>query len=140
MVNVEGYEVPDELYYTEQHTWARIEGDVATFGITPIGLAIAGNVSFIRARKVGMKVQQGKLFGTMEAGKGVLKMPAPLSGEILEVNPPVLERKLDVVNNDPYGDGWLVKVKVADPGEKDNLIHGDKLEPWARAEVEKLPK
>jgi glycine cleavage system H protein len=139
-MNIAGFEMPEDLYYTELHTWARIDGTTATIGLDRIGIALAGKVSFVRVKKAGMKVEQGTALGTMEAGKGVVKLPAPLTGDILEVNPMLAGRQLEKVNNDPYGAGWLVKIKVANPAEKDKLLHGDKMIAWAKAEAAKAPK
>ena len=139
-MDVAGFEMPEDLYYTDMHTWARIEGDLATIGLDKIGIALAGKVSFIRVKKVGMKVEQGSALGTMEAGKGVVKLIAPLSGDIIEINPILSGRQLEKVNNDPYGEGWLVKIKVANPSEKDKLLYGDKMVSWAKGEAAKAPK
>ncbi|GAB4310499.1 MAG: glycine cleavage system protein H [Promethearchaeota archaeon] len=141
LVNVDGYEVPDDYYYTELHTWARLEGDgTATVGVTTIGVKLAGNITHVRTKKVGMRVKQNATFGTMEAGKGVVRLPSPLSGEILEVNPALAERNLDPVNQDPYGAGWLLKMRVDDPGEVKNLIGGERVASWAAEEAKKVSK
>jgi len=139
-MNIAGFEMPEDLYYTDMHTWARINGAVATVGLDKIGIALAGKVSFVRVKKVGMKVEQGTALGTMEAGKGVVKLPAPLTGNIIEVNPILSGRQLDILNNDPYGAGWLVKVKLVNPAEKEKLLYGDKMVAWAKAEAAKVPK
>ncbi len=139
-MNIAGFEMPEDLYYTDMHTWARIDGATATIGLDKIGIALAGKVSFIRVKKAGMKVEQGTALGTMEAGKGVVKLPAPLTGDIMEVNSILAGRQLDKVNSDPYGAGWLVKIKVANPAEKEKLLHGDKMIAWAKAEAAKAPK
>lgn len=138
-MDISGFDMREELFYTKLHTWALIEGDVATVGLDPIGIALAGNVSFVRVKKAGMTVEQDKALGTMEAGKGVVKLPAPVSGEILEVNPILAGRELSALNTDPYGEGWLVKIHVQNPGETENLLAGDQMVAWAEAEAAKVP-
>lgn len=139
MVTIDGYEVPDDYYYTDQHTYANIQGELAIVGVTTVGIDIAGKISFIRAKKRGT-IKQMKTFGTMEAGKGVLRLPAPLSGEIVELNPLIAKRKLTMVNQDPYGEGWIIKIKYSDKSELENLIGGEKIEPWIKEEVTKVSK
>ena len=139
-MDIAGFEMPDDLYYTDMHTWARIDGAVATIGLDKIGIALAGKVSFVRVKKAGMKVEQGTALGTMEAGQGVVKLTTPSTGDLTEVNPMLAGRQLNKLNNDPYGEGWLLKIKVVNPAEKSKLFHGDKMVSWAKTEAAKVPK
>jgi glycine cleavage system H protein len=138
MVEVGGYELPDDLYYYEQHTWIRIEDDLVRVGLDRIGLARAGKIVFIRVKQ-GKAISQGKTFGTAEAGKGVIPLYAPVSGDVVESNPNVDKRNVAALNEDPYGEGWIVKMKPSNlEGELEKLKHGDDVIPWAEEEVAKI--
>lgn len=112
---------PDELLYHAEHDWARIDGDAATFGITWYAQDALGEVVFFEAPKVGATVAKDEPYAEIESVKAVSDVVAPLSGEVLEVNP-ALSDSPETVNEDPYGAGWLVKVKLSDPGETDSLL------------------
>ena len=138
MVEVGGYELPDDLYYYEQHTWIRIEDDLVRVGLDRIGLARAGKIVFIRVKQ-GKAINQGKTFGTAEAGKGVIPLYAPVSGDVVESNPNVDKRNVAALNEDPYGEGWIVKMKPSNlEDELTKLKHGDDVIPWAEEEVAKI--
>jgi glycine cleavage system H protein len=138
MVEVGGYELPDDLYYYEQHTWIRIEDDLVWVGLDKIGLARAGKIVFIRVKQ-GKAISQGKTFGTAEAGKGVIPLYAPVSGDVVESNPNVDKRNVAALNEDPYGEGWIVKMKPSNlEDELAKLKHGDDVIPWAEEEVAKI--
>ena len=117
--------VPGELKYTKDHEWIRIEGNLATVGITDFAQGELGDIVFIEIETVGETLKMEEVFGTIEAVKTVSDLFMPLSGEILEVNP-LLEESPDVVNKDPYGKGWMVKIKIADPSEANNLLTAEK--------------
>ncbi len=119
--------IPKELKYTKDHEWARIEGDVATVGITDYAQGELGDIVFVELPKAGSSVSQGDSFGTIEAVKAVSDLYAPLSGEITEVNA-ALDEAPETVNNSPYGDGWMIKIKISDPSEVDNLLSADDYE------------
>ena len=119
--------IPKELKYTKDHEWARIEGDVATVGITDYAQGELGDIVFVEPPKAGSSVSQGDSFGTIEAVKAVSDLYAPLSGEITEVNA-ALDEAPETVNNSPYGDGWMIKIKISDPSEVDNLLSADDYE------------
>lgn len=140
MVKVNGYELPDNLYYHEKHTWIIVEGDLVRVGIDEIGLAIAGKIVFIRMKKQGREVKAGKSIGTAEAGKGVIPITAPVTGEIVELNSKIGKRETALLNDDPYGEGWVAILKpTGDLNEELNqLISGDKLEPWAKEELKEI--
>jgi glycine cleavage system H protein len=112
---------PDELLYHAEHDWARIEGDVATFGITWYAQDTLGEVVFFEPPAVGTNVTKDEPYTEVESVKAVSDVIAPLSGEIVEINE-ALGSSPETLNDDPYGEGWMVKVRVSDPSEKDALM------------------
>ena len=112
---------PEDLKYHPEHDWARIEGDEATFGITWYAQDALGEVVFFDPPEVGAQVGQNQTYAEVESVKAVSDVFAPLSGEIIEVNE-VLADQPEKINSDPYGDGWMVKVRLSDPGEADSLL------------------
>ena len=112
---------PPELKYHEEHDWARIEGDVATFGVTWYAQDQLGEVVFFDPPEVGKAVRMGDPYAEVESVKAVSDVIAPLSGEIVEVNT-ALGDDPEAINNDPYGAGWMVKVRLSDPSEADDLL------------------
>jgi glycine cleavage system H protein len=112
---------PDDLKYHREHDWARIDGDEAVLGITWFAQDALGELVHFEAPTAGSNVAAGRSYGEVESVKAVSDVIAPLSGEVLEVNQAVVDAP-ETVNEDPYGDGWLVKIRVADPGETDALM------------------
>ena len=112
---------PEDLKYYAEHDWARIDGDSATFGITWYAQDALGEVVFFDAPKVGAEVSKGQPYTEVESVKAVSDVFAPLSGEVTQVNESLAD-KPETINEDPYGDGWLVKVKLSDPSEVDALM------------------
>ena len=112
---------PDDLRYHPEHDWARIEGDVATFGITWFGQDALGEIVFFDAPEVGKTIAKDGSYAEVESVKAVSDVIAPLSGEVIEVNE-ALTNSPELVNEDPYGEGWLVKVRLSDPSEADELM------------------
>jgi glycine cleavage system H protein len=112
---------PDDLLYHPEHDWVRIDGDTATFGITWFAQDALGEVVFIDPPEVGTRVTKDEPYAEVESVKAVSDVIAPMSGEIVEVNTALAE-KPETINDDPYADGWLVRVKLSDPGEKDSLM------------------
>jgi glycine cleavage system H protein len=112
---------PDDLKYHSEHDWARIEGDSATFGITWYAQDALGEVVFYDAPQVGATVSKDTAYTEVESVKAVSDVIAPLSGEVTAVND-TLADKPETINDDPYGEGWLVKVKLSDPSEADSLM------------------
>ncbi len=112
---------PEELKYTEEHEWVRLDGDSAIIGITDFAQSELGDIVYVDINTVGDTVEQNEVFGSVEAVKTVSDLFMPLTGEVLEVNP-AIDDKPELVNSDPYGDGWLIKVKVADKGQYDGLL------------------
>jgi glycine cleavage system H protein len=112
---------PDDLKYHPEHDWARIEGDSATFGITWYAQDQLGEVVFFDPPQVGGTIAKDQPYAEVESVKAVSDVVAPLSGEVLEVNSALAESP-EQVNEDPYGEGWLVKVRLSDPSEVDSLL------------------
>jgi glycine cleavage system H protein len=112
---------PADLIYHAEHDWARIDGDVATFGITWYAQDALGEVVFFDPPEVGTTVTAGESYAEVESVKAVSDVVAPLSGEIVEVNLGLGDTP-ENINNDPYGDGWMVKVRLSDPSEQDGLM------------------
>jgi len=112
---------PEELKYTKEHEWLRIEGNIATIGITDYAQGELGDIVFIELPAVGDEIKCTETLGTIEAVKAVSDMFSPLTGKVTEVNS-ALEDDPAVINSDPYGAGWMVKVEVADVGELEQLL------------------
>jgi glycine cleavage system H protein len=115
---------PQDLLYHPEHDWARVDGDVATFGVTWYAQDSLGEVVFFDPPEVGAQVKQGESYAEVESVKAVSDVIAPLSGEIVEVNE-ALGDAAERINEDPYGDGWMVKVRLSDPSERDTLLDAD---------------
>ena len=115
---------PSDLSYHEEHDWARIDGDVATFGITWYAQDQLGEVVFFDPPEVGKTVRRGDPYAEVESVKAVSDVIAPLSGEIVEVNTELGDAP-ETINSDPYGEGWLVKVRLSDQSELDSLLDRD---------------
>jgi glycine cleavage system H protein len=112
---------PEDLLYHPEHDWARVEGGQATLGITWYAQDALGEVVFFEAPPVGTSLKKDTPYAEVESVKAVSDVVAPLSGEIVEVNEALVESP-QVINDDPYGEGWLVKVRLADPSERDELM------------------
>ncbi len=113
--------IRDDLYYTKEHEWAKIEGDIAIVGITDYAQSELGDILYVELPSVGKTVNAGDVLATVEAVKAVSDVYAPLSGEVVEVNE-ALASTPEVINKDPYGEGWLVKIKMSNPDEVGNLL------------------
>ena len=116
--------IPEDLHYTKEHEWAKVDGDIATIGITDYAQGELGDIVFIEFPQVGDATKQMEACASIEAVKAVTDFYAPVSGEVVEVNS-ALESDPQLVNKDPYGEGWLLKVKISDPGELDNLMSAE---------------
>lgn len=112
---------PDNLKYTKDHEWVRVSGNEAYVGITDFAQGELGDIVFIDINTVGQEIKHGDLFGTVEAVKTVSDLFMPVGGKVLEINPK-LESNPELVNTDPYGDGWMIKISVKDPSEVNNLL------------------
>lgn len=107
--------IPENLLYTEDHEWVRLEGDEAYIGITDFAQGELGDIVYVEIETIGETLSVSDVFGTVEAVKTVSDLFMPVSGEILELNPKLADEP-ELINSDPYGDGWMIKVKVTDQG------------------------
>jgi len=113
--------IPAELKYTKDHEWVKIEGDVAIVGITEFAQSELGDIVYVEIETIGETLNQEEVFGSVEAVKTVSDLFMPVSGEILEFND-ALEANPELVNSDPYGEGWMIKVKLSDTSQYDQLL------------------
>ncbi len=113
--------IPSELKYTKDHEWIKIEGDIATVGITDFAQGELGDIVYVEVDTLDEELEKEAVFGTVEAVKTVSDLFSPLSGEIIEFNE-ALEDEPEVVNSDPYGKGWMVKIKFSNPEEVSDLL------------------
>lgn len=113
--------IPSELKYTKDHEWVRVDGDIATIGITDFAQSELGDIVYVEIETVGETVDKEAVFGTVEAVKTVSDLFMPLTGEVLELND-ALEGNPELVNSDPYGEGWMVKIKISDASQINDLL------------------
>ena len=113
--------VPQKLKYTQDHEWIRIEGENGFIGVTDYAQSNLGDIVFVEIETVGEALAKSEAFGNIEAVKAVEELYMPVSGEVLEINP-ALEASPEVVNKDPYGEGWMIRIKVTDPSELTSLL------------------
>ena len=113
--------IPEKLLYTNEHEWVRIEGNEAFVGITDYAQSELGEIVFVDVPTLGESIAQGEVFGSVEAVKTVSDLNMPLSGEVLEINEE-LDGAPELVNEDPYGKGWMIRISVENISEKDNLL------------------
>ena len=116
--------IPDNLKYTSDHEWIKVDGDEAMIGITEFAQKELGDIVFIEVETEGETLETGEAFGTIEAVKTVSDLFMPMKGEVLEFNAE-LESNPEIVNKDPYGEGWIIKLKIIDPSELDSLLDAD---------------
>jgi glycine cleavage system H protein len=116
--------VPQNLKYTKDHEWVSVDGDIATIGITNFAQGELGDIVYVEIETVGETLGQEEVFGSVEAVKTVSDLFMPVSGEILEFNE-ALEAAPELVNSDPYGEGWMIKVKMNNPSEMDGLLSAE---------------
>lgn len=113
--------IPEDLKYSKEHEWARLEEDIATVGITDYAQGELGDIVFVELPQVGAKVEYMKPFGTIEAVKAISDLYSPLTGEVVEVNGN-LEGDSSIINSDPYGEGWIIKIRYSDSEELKSLL------------------
>ena len=113
--------IPAELRYTNEHEWIRVEGEVAYVGITDYAQSELCEIVFLDINTEGESLAQGEVFGSVEAVKTVSDLNMPVAGEVLEVNETINDQP-ELVNSDPYGEGWMIKIRMADPAELDTLL------------------
>lgn len=116
--------IPENLLYTKDHEWIRIEGDQAVIGITDFAQGELGDIVYVEVETIGETLEKEKVFGTVEAVKTVSDLFMPVSGEVLERNSE-LDTQPDLVNKDPYGNGWMVKIKLTNPSEVSSLLKAE---------------
>ncbi len=116
--------VPEELKYSKDHEWVRVEGDIAVVGITDYAQSELGDIVYVELPEVGTKVQKGDTVATVEAVKTAADVYSPVSGEVVEVNSS-LEEHAELINKDPYGEGWIVKIKMSNPDELGELLSAE---------------
>ncbi|HKJ47574.1 MAG TPA: glycine cleavage system protein GcvH [Christiangramia sp.] len=116
--------IPQELKYTKDHEWVKIEGDTATIGVTDFAQGELGDIVYVEVETLDETLEKEEVFGTVEAVKTVSDLFMPLSGEIIEFNDS-LEDEPEKVNEDPYGDGWMIKIKLTDTSEVEDLLSAD---------------
>lgn len=120
-MKIDDYDLPDDYLYDENYGWAKIEGDVATIGVTHFGLEQTKEIAYVELPKVGDKFDKGADYSVMEAAKWAGQLKMPLSGEVTEVNDTLLDDP-GLLNSDPYGKGWIVKIKLTKPEETKQLM------------------
>ena len=113
--------IPSDLKYTKEHEWVKVENIIATIGITDFASGELGDIVFVEMPKIGAKVQQMKSFGTIEAVKAISDLFSPLSGEVTAINEDVANEAA-IINQDPYGRGWIIKIKISNSGELNSLL------------------
>ncbi len=116
--------LPESLLYTSDHEWIKIEGDIATIGITDFAQGELGDIVYVEIETKGETLNQGDVFGTVEAVKTVSDLFMPLNGEVLEINPE-LESSPEIVNDSPYEKGWMIKISISDKSEIDQLLSSE---------------
>jgi len=139
-MEIEGYNMPDDLYYEENHYWVKKEGDILVMGMDDFAQKMAGEIVYVQLPFEGKKMKKGKKFAQVESGKWLGKVFAPVNGEMIEANQE-LEANAALINEDCYGAGWMFKVKPSDPVEVEALLFGqDAVEKWLKADIEKYAK
>ena len=121
MKEINELNLPEDVKYTDDHEWAKLDGDVATIGISDYAQDQLGDIVFVELPETGSSFDKGEEFGSVESVKAVSELYMPLGGEVVEINPE-LEDAPEQVNSDPYGGGWMLKVKIADPADFDALM------------------
>ncbi len=117
--------IPESLKYTEDHEWIKVDGDIATVGITDFAQNELGDIVYVEIETEGEEIDKGEVFGTVEAVKTVSDLFMPISGEVIEVNEE-LEASPEIVNEDPYEKGWMIKIKFSNAAELDELLTSEK--------------
>jgi glycine cleavage system H protein len=113
--------IPADLRYSKEHEWVRVEGDIATIGISDFAQGELGDIVFVEVETVGDSIDKDEVFGSIEAVKTVSDLFMPISGEVVEFNEDI-ESEPEKINSDPYGEGWIVKIKIQDSSELDELM------------------
>jgi glycine cleavage system H protein len=127
--------VPEDLHYSKDHEWVRVDGNTAVIGITDYAQKSLGDVVYVELPKPGDEFAANESFGSVESVKAVSEMFTPVSGEVIEVNETLADEP-EKVNADPYGEGWMIRVKMSHPGEVDSLLTAAEYEDFTKAESE----
>ncbi|HEX8844483.1 MAG TPA: glycine cleavage system protein GcvH [Pyrinomonadaceae bacterium] len=127
--------VPEDLHYSKDHEWIRVEGDVGAIGITDYAQNSLGDVVYVELPKVGESFEAHESFGSVESVKAVSEIFTPVGGEIVEVNES-LQDEPEKVNTDPYGDAWMIRIRMKNPGEVDSLLNAAEYEDFTKTEEE----
>jgi glycine cleavage system H protein len=127
--------VPENLHYSKDHEWVRVDGDIAIIGITDYAQNSLGDVVYVELPKPGEDFSANEPFGSVESVKAVSEMFTPVSGSVVEINE-TLSDEPEKVNSDPYGDGWMIRLRMATPGEVDSLLTAAEYEDFTKAESE----
>ncbi len=135
-MDVEGYDMPDGLYYHKEFMWAKVDGNVARIGFIDYAQNVSGDISYVEMPFDGDSVDQDAEVGTIETGKWVGKLFAPVSGTVKGTNEKLYDDPT-FINKDPYGDGWIFEVEMSNPDELSNLMQGDDAAEWLKVEIEK---
>jgi glycine cleavage system H protein len=139
-MEIEGYLLPDELYYHKEHFWAKVEGNTVTVGTTDFAQKLAGQVVYVELPSAGKAVEQGKPCGSMESGKWVGRIYAPISGKVESSNQD-LEDSPELINESPYEKGWMFKISASNlQDDLKNLMKGNAVEPFIKSEIERIKK
>jgi glycine cleavage system H protein len=128
-------EIPEQLKYTKEHEWVRVEGDTVVIGITDYAQDALGEIVYIELPSEGDEITKGDPFGSVESTKSVSELYAPVSGEVVEVNEALLDSP-ETINEDPYGEGWMIKVKPYDLAELDDLMDSEEYADYIESEME----
>ena len=136
-MDIQGYNMPEDLYYEKNHFWVKAEGDVLVMGMDEFAIKMAGEIVYVQLPAEGKKLVAGKKFAKIESGKWLGKVYAPVDGELVESNE-ALEENATIINEDCYGKGWMFKIRPDNMGDLDNLFHDPKdIEAWILADMEK---
>jgi glycine cleavage system H protein len=139
-MEIQGYHMPDDLYYEENHYWVKKQGNILVMGMNDFAQQMAGEIVYVQLPFEGKKMKKGKKFAQVESGKWLGKIFAPVNGELIESNEE-LEANAALINEDCYGKGWMYKIQPDDMAEVEDLIHGaEAVEKWLLADIEKYKK
>jgi glycine cleavage system H protein len=137
MADIKGYDIPDELYYHEEHSWARVDGTKVTVGMSDFFQKEAGDIVFVDLPEEEDDVSQGEVCGKIQSRKWIGKLVSPVSGEIIEINEE-LEDDTSLINTDPYGEGWIIVIEASDlDSDLGKLIHGDAVADFIDKEIKR---
>ena len=136
MSELQGYQLPDDLYYHKEHMWVKVDGDKATVGVTDFFVKLSGEISYIELPSIGDDLSKDDVVGTVETGKWIGKIYAPITGTVESINEEIDDQP-SLPNTDPYENGWLFKMTVGDPSEISSLFHGSTAVEWQTEQIVK---